>query len=232
MTDNGYDLFSQMHESEGMAVINRLHTRSFSVNIFLGNYRELNEALKLVENTDVALKLMTEENREADNQVHREVHRLFHNFLAGAKTLVDHTRAWVSQHYPNTKVSKLYNKKVKSEFETDELSKFINDLRNYMLHKGLPSTERFLRVHAEQGIESGINLQKERLLEWDKWTKPAKCFLTKQEENFSFSKIVEDYHDKILDFHNWLDNIVKNYHKADISELQKMQKEYEEKYGT
>ena len=84
---------------------------------------------------------MSQEHKEAGTQVYKEVNRLFHNFLSSAKTLIEHTRIFMDTHFKNTSVNKEYTHKIKMEFSQDDLSRFIQDLRNYMLHQGLPHNQ-------------------------------------------------------------------------------------------
>ena len=70
-----HDLFMKIYNSDGVKFINKMHAHSFSQNIFYGNLRELTEALNLVENIDIGIKLMSQEHKEAGTQVYKEVNR-------------------------------------------------------------------------------------------------------------------------------------------------------------
>lgn len=129
-----YELFKKIHDSDGMKFQNRKKVRDFSYNIFRSNLEELRKACEMVENPDLGIKLMSEQHRELGVQMHMEINRLFHNFLAAAKSLIDHTRVFVAQHYENTPLKDAYESKVGSDLAEDPLCRFIQDIRNYMLH--------------------------------------------------------------------------------------------------
>jgi len=226
-----HDLFMKINNSDGVKFINKMHTHSFSQNIFHGNLREIKEALDLVENIDIGIKLMSQEHRDAGNQVYKEVNRLFHNFLSSAKTLIEHTRIFMDTHFKNSSVHKAYTHKVKMEFAQDELSRFIQDLRNYMLHQGLPHNEMSLKFdNKDQNnphIESTISLNIEKLNEWNRWSSGSKKYLQKQNENLKLSILVEEYSKKIIGLHEWLEEELYKYYEDDLKELETLQNEYQ-----
>jgi len=105
---NRYELDLKMQNSNGMAFLNRMRAQSFSHNIFSMNFHEIKEELKLIENPEIGIKFMSQDNRETGDQAFREIHRLLHNFLASAKTLIEHTRVFrlcpreLLRHSPNS----------------------------------------------------------------------------------------------------------------------------------
>ena len=168
--DNEYELHKKMLNSQGMQFLDRMRAHSFSYNIFSMNYHEIKEALKLIENPEIGIKLFAINNREAGDQAYREINRLFHNFLASAQTLVEHTRIFMRSHYKNTEIYPLYSKKISDDYANDRLCRFIQDLRNYMLHKGLPHSNMTLSGSFEGQIESSISLDTTKLKSWLKWS--------------------------------------------------------------
>jgi hypothetical protein len=155
--------------SPGMRLYNLMGKHSFSYNIFSGNLKELKEGLKRIENPQIRLQLMAQNNGDAEGQAHKEINRLFHNFLAAAQTLIDHTRIFVNQNYKGTTIHQAYTQKIKSEYAEDELCKFIKDLRNYMLHKGLPDNQMsFSLTKGHAAFESTISLEVEKLVTWSR----------------------------------------------------------------
>lgn len=225
------NLFMKIHNSDGVKFINKMHAHSFSQNIFYGNLRELKESLNLVENVDVGMKLMSQEHKEAGTQVYKEVNRLFHNFLSSAKTLIEHTRIFMDTHFKSTSVNKEYTHKIKMEYSQDEVSRFIQDLRNYMLHQGLPHNQMSFKIDNKdpnnQEIESTISLDIEKLTEWSRWSAGSKKYLNKQSENLKLSVLIEEYSQKIISLNEWLEKELYKYHEDDLKELKILQNEYQ-----
>ena len=171
---------------------------------------------------------MSEANKEAGDQAHKEINRLFHNFLASAKTLIEHTRIFVNKHYDDTPIQQAYSEKIKHEFAQDELCKFIQDLRNYMLHQGLPHNQMSLSFDSNNpDFESTISLETKKLLAWQKWSASSKVFLQAQEENIKFSSIVSPYGNKIISLHEWLHKKLYKHHSNDLKQLKELQNEFQ-----
>jgi len=139
--------------SKGVEYLNHAYYRSFSLNIFAGNTESLLQALNKLGDPMEYAKSLSSGDSESRHQVLREVSRLFHNFLAGAMTLVDHTRVFVDEFYLGTEVHKEFKARVNREFAQNPLTRFVQDLRNYMIHRGLPPLNRHLTITPVAGGE-------------------------------------------------------------------------------
>lgn len=225
-----YALFKKIHESAGMTYLNRSKIRDFSTNIFWSNYIELKRACEIVENPEVGIKLFGGEQREASTQVHMEVMRLFHNFLAAAKSLVDHTRVFVDERYSGSPLSDAYKDKVKNDLSENPLIRFIQDLRNYMMHKGLPSGSMSLSVKRQAddsfAAQSTVSIRRDDISTWSGWTKPSRTYLISAPEHIKISDLSRDYAERIENFSEWLDGAVRRHHIRDIREFQTLQRLY------
>jgi len=217
--------------SRGLAHANRSYNRSFSLNIFKANAAELTEIVLRVSHPDEGLRFMSQENREAGVQMHREVARRLHNFVAAAKTLVEHTRNFMRECYSDTSLYQVYQQRVKEEFSDSPLGHFVQDLRNYMLHKGLPNSEMFLHFSQDPNepdkgaqLKTGIRYPSSSLTEWNGWTALARKFINGGGdfvEILDFSKL---YAKKVESFHTWLQNELDLFHAADIAATATLQK--------
>ena len=233
MTESLYDLQQNIRSSPGAVFIDRSHARSFSMNIFQNNANELIAATRQVSDPDQGLRLMSEANREAGRQVHREISRLVHNFVAGSMSLVDHTRVFVTKNYENTAFASLYNARVKDVFANEPIAKFIQDLRNYMLHNGLPDSEMFVhfdnRSDSENGgqLTTGVRFATEPLKNWDRWTAPARTYIEASGQYVDIQVFAEAYLKKVLLFQQWFDSALFDFHRNDLAQLHEMQQAYE-----
>ena len=223
-----YKLFSEIDESRGMAYLNQCKGRSFSLNIFVGNLQELKKCCKLIETPEVGLRLMSSEHSV---QAHRESMRLFHNFLASAKSLVDHTRVFVEDAYAGTQVQASYKQRVANTFSTDPLSKFVQDLRNYMVHKGLPGCQMSIDANnigrdGKGVVETTVSLKKADLMTWDRWHPLSRDYLENAPGQIKLSALAASYGDKVLSFYNWFDSALNEFHAQDLNELKDLQERY------
>ncbi|WP_292427276.1 hypothetical protein [Mesorhizobium sp.] len=190
------------------------------------------EATGRVRDPDQGLSLMSEGNREAGQQAHRELSRHIHNFVASARTLVDHTRVFIKEYYSQSSVLTQYKDQVSLIFSNDPNSKFVHDLRNYMLHKGLPGSQMFLSFHRDPDnqsdagkIEAGIRLDATSLLEWSGWTAPARLYLETVGKHLDVHQFVESYLVRVNRFHSWLDMTLRKHHQDDLRQLEELQRQ-------
>ncbi len=225
-----YDLFKKIHESPGMAYLNRSKARDFSINIFWSNYIELKKACQIVENPEIGVKLFMEEQRDTGEKIHMEVMRLFHNFLAAAKSLVDHTRVFIDEYYSGSPVFDAYKDKVKADLSDNPLVRFIQDLRNYMMHRGLPGGAMSLSVKRQPDdsfiTESTVSMNRDELLKWGGWTNPSRSYLATAQKQIKISDLSNIYAAQIRNFSEWLDKAIRRHHIKDIREFQKLQRLY------
>ena len=213
-----------------MEHVNRSHQRTFTLNIFRMNAQELIEITRRINDPDEGLRLMSQDNREAGRQIHREVTRRVHNFVAASLTLVEHTRIFMREHYNNTPILDRYQAKVDAEFANQPLLKFVQDLRNFMLHNGLPASEMFLNFKSNPDLPNGggelttgIHIRAAQLLEWKGWSVPARTFIESSGEFVDIRIFAESYTDNIVSFHDWLQRELDQFHSADMDELRALQ---------
>ena len=231
-TNRRADLLRAIDASAGMAHVNRTYSRGFSVNIFLMNAQELTGIINRVRDPQEGLRLWNVDNREAQAQVHREVNRLVHNFVAAAHTLVEHTRVFMKEHYTNTAVYDLYLRKVHEDFTNLPLARFVQDLRNYILHRGLPASDYYFHAGQDpnkpeegQTFTMGIRYKTSDLLEWDSWKPPAKKYLTSIGDHLDIHVFTDEYVQRVVSFHQWLDAELNNFHSDDLAQLSSLQSE-------
>jgi len=230
--ENHGDLLDAIHASRGMDHINRSHQRTFTLNIFQMNAQELIEITRRVNDPDEGIRLMAVANREAGSQTHREVTRRVHNFVAAALTLVEHTRIFMREHYSDTPMLERYQAKVDTDFKNQPLVRFVQDLRNYILHNGLPNSEMYMNFQSNPDqagtgtLETGIHIRTAPLLEWRNWSAPARTFIESCGEFVDIRTIAESYTGNILSFHNWLQGELDQLHSAELDELRALQESF------
>lgn len=228
-----FEISQAIRASAGMHFVNREHGRSFSLNIFRTNANELIEALRHVSDPEHGLRLMAVDNREAGTQAHREVSRRIHNFVAAAKTLVDHTRVFMKENYDKLHIFNEYIAEINKRFSENKVAKFIHDLRNYMLHRGLPNSAMFIQYsrspeQPDQPAQftTGVRLNAKDLREWDGWTAPARAYLDAVGDELEIEALVSTYLSQVEAFQGWLSERLIEFHAADMSELQALHEEY------
>ncbi len=126
--------------------------------------------------------------------------RYFHNFLAAVKTVVEHTRNMMRSDLIAEEHRLEYIEEVKNRF-SDNMSKFIEDFRNYTLHFGLPKISHVCSI-PEETWQVSLNLNE--LHDWDGWTSRSKEFMREHLEQIRLSWLVAAYQKKAMEMHEWL----------------------------
>ncbi len=211
--------------------MSRLRNFNVSIYTFQRNNEEIVKLLDLYEtNTDMALHIFKVDNREEFEIFLREITRLLHNYLAAAKTLIDHTRKLCQDEYKGTEFEAEYNEKINELFVNSPISKFIQDLRNYSLHRNLPITGATLSFNRDSGMSHSINLTKKSLMDWDNWTRKSLDYLSKQDDQIGLPQMIKEYTSLVMEFQEWFQEKQYEYHSDSIAELEDLQEEYRELY--
>ena len=222
--------FGHIHDKlmslPGAKFLNRKHERSFLHNIFDGNVFEFQLRIHSYTLPDRGLELFFEKNLQEGRQAHREIVRLLHNVVCSAATLVEHTRNFIKEHYLGTAVNQEYAKLVCVNLAENDLVKFVHDLRNYFVHKGLPPVLN--ELHMEQDPESPSNgatinvsfyLNVRDLEVWSGWTNQSRNYLKSHATRIEIGKIVREYSRLVQNFHTDLDSVLEKHHEEDIQEF-------------
>lgn len=224
------DLLRQITDSAGSAYLNRVHQRSFSLNVFQMNAVELVEAAQRVKDPGQGMALMMEKNHEAGLQAHRELNRHVHNFVSSAFSLVEHTRGFMRKYYAGTGLLATYEEQVAATFAQSPVAQFVQGLRNYMMHRGLPNSSMFMKFTTTPGatdgsgtVESGVRYDSASLIDWDGWRSVARIYLEQAGEHLDLQEFAQEYLTLINQFHGWLDATLEAHHQSDLQELSQLQ---------
>ncbi|WP_312495542.1 hypothetical protein [Pseudomonas cremoris] len=221
-----------IHESRGMLFRNNQRMRTFSLNILYMNGTELLESAAKLHDPDFGFDLMFEKNREASDQAHREFKRHLHNFVTSAMTLVDHTRVSLTEQYESEAIHDLIKKHITATVGSSPICKFVQDLRNYIVHKGLPNSQLYMsgtNIDADthnnsMRIKTGIRIKTADLRDYKGWTSLAKEYLNEAHEYIEIQELTQQYLNEIKTFNDWLDSTLELHHLDDIQELENLKK--------
>lgn len=215
-----------IHECRGMSFLNEQQMRTFSTNILRMNGTELLTAAAKLHDEEIGLDLMYVNNRDASSQAHRELKRHLHNFVASAMTLVDHTRVMLNDLYAGQSIHTEILERIKATVGSSPVCKFVQDMRNYMVHKGLPNSEMYFEATNVDGaltFKTGVRINSSSLLAWSGWKALSKEYLGQVGEYVEIQDFTQKYLDEVNAFSSWLEEVLKAHHSDDISHLQKLQ---------
>ena len=222
-------LKKKLAASAGLAYVKRMTLHERSLHIFEGNCIDLTRALDYVEATENILNLWAEDNRDKQQFAHREVVRHFHNVVSAAQSLVEHTRNFMSIWHKDTPIHGQYSRKIKAEFAEDPLARFVQDLRNYFLHKEIPPSKMVLtfNVDTKDPPKSRVLLRLNDLKRWNRWKKESKVFLESRGEDMELRDLLNQYRAKVTTFYRWFREEMDSWHMHELTELPNLREEIE-----
>jgi hypothetical protein len=188
---------------EAAEIINQLR---FSVGLLQRNYVELVVAIRHISSPLVAFEMVGRDDQWHRKEAMAEVIYLLHNYIASAKSLIDHTRRVYRKLYDSAESIPDYQSEVNSRFVHDPLSQFVENLREMAQHYRLP---RVSLNRSFSGGPSGIvmttrlELKTQDLWEYKDWSPPAQEFLHTAGNTIDVLDLVERYHVHVAAFHTW-----------------------------
>lgn len=219
MTDIEKVLLQQYKSFE--EVYSRFDTLETLFRVFRRNFEELQILLSAAQSPTAIKHIWVFDKHNDLMTVLQEITRLVHNFVASAKTVVDHTRIIIHKAYDKTDFLEEYKVEVQKRFLNDPVAGFIEDLRNYCLHYSLPLTSanfvaKRTDVNEPFTAEQTITLRKSQLERWKKWTEKGKPYLAKMDENIPVQPLIEQYYAQVRDFHIWIRTKMEEIHAPAI----------------
>ncbi len=125
--------YQEIAESKEWKLIEKISALTMSYYIFKENWKEITELMDDGSSTEIPKFRSVQEGREHQ----KNVMRCLHNFTSAIKTLVDHTRVLTNSIYSKMAFGeecKAFGK----EIGTLPMVRFLQDLRNYIVHRKIP----------------------------------------------------------------------------------------------
>lgn len=220
------ELMDQMEASRGHKIDVALRGLNWSIYNFETNYQELRQALIEVTQDPETMPLAFLQNRNLLHEAQQEISRLLHNFLAAAKSLVDHTRNITNDFYRDVERKKQLQERIDQTFTNDPLTQFIQGLRNYSLHYHLPFLGYRLSFGVGKDLKRDIGLNVETLREWGGWKAPAKRYLDGAGKRIELLPAIESYRNKTKAYYEWFGVDIRELYEEDYKELWELEREW------
>ena len=119
------DGLDKLQNTEGWRISKRIEHLGISAYILKTNHDELVQRIEYFKRPE-AMLLWDVRNRDQMPDYLKEVTRLLHNFVASAKTLVDHTRIIAREMYENTDFWKEYEAQIAQRLASNPLVQFVH----------------------------------------------------------------------------------------------------------
>lgn len=194
---------NNFHSSEEWEIRNKIRLLNNSYYIFIYNYIELKSKFVEMNKPENIVRFWDVTKLEEHYKFRHEIIRLLHNYLAAAMSLKDHTNLYAKELYFEIDFFQEYKAQIQERFTDIPVAKFVQDLRNYIIHKGLPFSMSSFHYDRKSGTHITVNLELEKLKDWDNWTNSSKTYLNSLSEDFSIETFIREYVFIVSDFHNW-----------------------------
>lgn len=219
------EIESRMTGSPGWRVVAESEALGRSFRVFTGNARELLRTLAVFGNPEAIALLWDVDRRVEFEAVLGEVDRQLHNYLASVKSLVDHTRSIVDGMYPVGSAFRATYEAEKDRLSSTARARFVQDLRNYTLHRRLPNPIGRLSMERDQPARSRVLLSTAELLEWDGWSAGARGFLQTAGDEIDLADVIGGYTQEVGAFYQWFGGEQEREHATELADLQAMRQE-------
>ncbi len=222
---NPLDMFRELENSQEYKRISNIRQFSLSLTVFSGNALELRKLLDYGRDPSHFADLWNVKNRPELDNFQIQVVRYLHNFVAAAKSLVDHSRRFYQDNYQSTGQFADYKTELKVKFAENPLAQFVNCLRQFCQHYEAPPIGCQFHYDVTSGASNRIFLEKGMLQQFSGWNLPAKEYLRTAPEQIDLYDIVINYERLVSEFYSWVQNRLKEIHASDLAIVERKRKE-------
>jgi hypothetical protein len=214
--------FDILEQSKEMEIYRNFQALQASFRVFSGNFNELVRGLEHLKDSRSSLAMYNDDHRENVDNLLDKTSRLFHNFLASAFSLIEHTRKIVNRLYSGQAFKDEYQKKLEQDVSSQPVHGFVKELRNYTQHYTLPILA--LKITLLEDLDFRVRMDVEILKQWDNW-KSSKSYLDTLGDSFCIETVANEYFVVIHNFYVWLTQRQLSVHQADFAKLKQMQQD-------
>lgn len=216
----------KLYSLPGYDINTRLSAFINSTLLYQANAREIQSWYAKLNEPTAALILWNPENHSLLKQTNLEMQRRFSNFLMSTFAARDHWYAIRDEYYKDTEILEKINILSEMTFSNNGLTAFMQDFRNYVVHKGYPKVSQQLSFGGNK-VANDILFDREQLLKFKKWTSTSKRYIKNIQKSVRLIDIVNEYSNILDTYYNKVIELLIDYHRTDLKEL----KNYKEKYG-
>lgn len=219
-------LEERIAQTEGARLVREFAPVRASHRIFDANSQELGELLVLNASGEFAHFLWDVRNRAFLDAFLDEATRRLHNYVASTMSLVEHTRRVIRRTYgEGTNARREYDQRVATDFVESPEIRFVQDLRDLILHVDAIHVNARFEWSCEHGERRELLLARQRLIVWDQWSPPARQFLARETDDIYLDPLIRTYTATVSAFYNWLADWERAQHAEAYSELDRLQRE-------
>ncbi len=207
-------------------VIDRISTLQRTHYILEENYKELVQTIDKGLDVSSNSSLTHPKNNDLVQQALLEITRRLHNYEASVMAMVDHTRGLYSHLYKENNLFEEYISRKNQTFLNNPLVSFVQDLRDYFIHKHIPRlTFGFLPNIDTKETKPLLTFTLEEMKKYQKWSATAKEFLKNSGNYIDVINLISAYHKIVTGFYEWFFSRVEVIHLKEREKLWELQQE-------
>ena len=195
-------------------------------NSFIRNAAAMVAIIELPQdNIDIALHLLSaDQPPEVMRDYFDELFRHLLNYTASVSALRDYARN-LMQDYPTGTFQFEYKNRV-AQLAALEIVRFIQDLRNYLQHNGVPPLQVEFAITGEEvnNVNFSVRLDPQRLLKWDGWKSGSRSYL-KNKETVLLTDSVKEYTEANTQLYQWFFSQFTSVHAKELQDLEALKAE-------
>jgi hypothetical protein len=217
---------SKIKNSKGYAIEQKINQFFLTKYTFKHNYLELQKHLSDQLQPETAFRLAYAQHNKELEAIQLETIRYLHNFIASALSLIDHTRVFQRRLFTKDDAfTTEYQAKIDELFVTSPLAAFIVSFRQYVQHYQSPMIANVSNlVDKAEDMQAKVVIAKADLLDFSKWTAPAKKFIHSLDNELDVVKTTDEYYQLVIGFHGWFEKRQTEIFRAELDELNALKK--------
>lgn len=196
----------EFQQSDAAAYFRRMRNFELTLNVFKSNFLDFENVMKTHLPDDLLDAMSMGSDPARFQRFLADAIRSIHNFLASAKTLIDHATVLYREVFEPGDLMPAYGPRIREEFAYDGLTQFIQGLRNYCLHRSLPLINGEVSMsfgNQGESIRCPVYLHRNELLKFNNWNATARSFIEAAPTNLDLLDTLRRYYDKIISFYKW-----------------------------
>ena len=214
-------LREQLRATEGWAIGTDMKSLQRTWYVFHANWTFLDSMIgRFKSDTTFAMDVAgTSRNQPKLDRFLNDLDVALHNFIASAATLGDHTRRVAKRRVGGDAWEK-YQGEVDRVFADAPRSRFVKDLRNYMLHRTLPLAAGSFSYVKDGPVSHAIILHVPSMLDWNGWKPLARNYLDSIGEELDLHACLAAYWEDTHRFHKWFSRYVREVNREALDDAQ------------
>ncbi|WP_026653770.1 hypothetical protein [Butyrivibrio proteoclasticus] len=130
-----------------------------------------------------------------------------------------------NEYYEGTDILNEIEELTNEVFDANELASFMQDLRNYVTHKGYPSVSKEMSF-SEGIISNDIWFDSDQLRKFNSWKSLSLKYIMKIGNRVRLIDLVIEYSKMIDAYYKDLTKILVRYHDKELEELRVLKRQY------